>query len=183
MKVDPFSCQPQLVQYHTLNCDKHTLTCVLLDSFQFTQQRCQYNALRQSRSTASTFHCVLSLSGCCFSDSFFYVSPEDPTSSPCSVFPTPCKVVRVVATQTLEHIAAIHGTTTWRIWKDNHYLHSDFDVKVLLRPNDVLVVRPSPGLEKLRWQWTNKAGTALVSMHLGSVCWGWQTMLGMASPY
>jgi hypothetical protein len=76
----------------------------------------------------------------------------------------PCEPHVVSSEQTMEQIAALHGTTTWQIYNDNSLLASDAGM-VPLRPNDVLAVRPSLGREVLRWQWQarNKEGAMLLS--------------------
>jgi hypothetical protein len=77
----------------------------------------------------------------------------------------PCKAHTVTAGQTLERIAALHGTTTWQILLDNTLLAAVGPTGMVpLRPYDVLAVRPSPGAEALRWQWTRKEGAPC--------CWG-----------
>jgi hypothetical protein len=69
----------------------------------------------------------------------------------------PCKAHMVISGQTLERIASLHGTTTWQILQDNPLLAAVGRTGMVpLRPYDVLAVRPSPGAEVLRWQWTTK---------------------------
>jgi hypothetical protein len=61
----------------------------------------------------------------------------------------------------VEQIASIHGTTTWQILLDNPLLAAVAPATtgmVPLRPYDVLAVRPFPGAEGLKWQWTRKEG-------------------------
>jgi hypothetical protein len=84
-----------------------------------------------------------------------------PSSAVCNGKPSPCIAHTVTAGQTLEQVAALHGTTTWQLRNDNLLLESGVDSKVPLRTNDVLAARPSPGPELLRWQWTNKEGAAM----------------------
>jgi hypothetical protein len=96
-------------------------------------------------------------------DSFGLTSP----ARVCDNQPRPCIAYRVQSGNTLEQIAALHGTTTWRIRQDNRLLQSGVDKVVLPRLNDVLAVRPSPGREALRWQWTqwtNKTGMETCSV-------------------
>jgi hypothetical protein len=111
----------------------------------------------------------LSLTDCRSADSF-RLSKD--TAQACLNKGKPCKVVQVKAGQTLEQVAALYGTTTWQIWNDNFFMESAVDGKVSVRPHDVLAVRPSPGLEKLRWRWTDKAGLARRRC-TSAVCWTW----------
>jgi hypothetical protein len=91
-----------------------------------------------------------------FADSAFSL---DSPANVCNNLGT-CKAHSVTSGQTLEQIAALHGTTTWQILLDNPLL-SAVDTPngvVPLRRYDVLAVRPSRGTEELRWQWTRKEG-------------------------
>jgi hypothetical protein len=91
-------------------------------------------------------------------DSFRLESP----SLACAGLTGPCRAHVVTPRQTLEQVAALHGTTTWQIYRDNSLLAStDPSGMVALRPQDVLAVRPSLGAERLRWQWSNRAGAVL----------------------
>jgi hypothetical protein len=86
-----------------------------------------------------------------FADSFSLGS----SAKVCSGLPGKCKAHTVTSGQTLERIASLHGTTTWQILLDNPLMKSvEATGMVPLRPYDVLAVRPSPGAEALRWQWT-----------------------------
>jgi hypothetical protein len=89
-------------------------------------------------------------------------SLRPPTFTACDGLASTCYAHTVVAGQTLEQIAALHGTTTWQILLDNNLLAAVGPTGMVpLRPYDVLAVRPSPGAEALRWQWTRNECAAL----------------------
>jgi hypothetical protein len=88
-------------------------------------------------------------------DSFNLVRPD----KVCDALSSPCNAHTVESGQTLEQIASLHGTTTWQILLDNPLMAAvGPDGMAPLRPYDVLAVRPSPGAEALRWQWTQQEG-------------------------
>jgi hypothetical protein len=98
--------------------------------------------------------CDGATAACCLADSFTTTAARV-----CAGQRAPCVAHTVQPGQTLEHVAALHGTTTWQLRTNNALLESGVETaQVALRHNDVLAVRPSPKPETLRWQWTDKAG-------------------------